>query len=215
MALTARSFGRMSGLPLWAIWSRNLDPLFAFVFVGLFSPGPNVILLTASGARFGFARTLPHVAGVVIGVGITAGLTGFGIGALLQARPGLEWALKIVAAAWIVWMGVSLWRSSASGRRNAGDAPWGVAQAALFQWVNPKIWAVALAAASGFPGGLPPLGEAARLGLTFSGLNFFVCLFWTFAGSLLALLLTTPKAWALFSRIMASGLLASAVMVFL
>jgi len=192
-----------------------MDPLFAFVFVGLFSPGPNVILLTASGARFGFVRTLPHVAGVVLGVGITAGLTGLGIGALLEARPGLEWALKILAAAWILWMGISLWRSSASGQQNAGDAPWGVVKAALFQWVNPKIWAVALAAASGFPGGLSPLGEAARLGATFSGLNLGVCLFWTFAGSLLALLLTTPRAWTLFSRVMAAGLIASAVMVFL
>ena len=192
-----------------------MDPLFIFVFAGLFSPGPNVILLTASGARFGFTRTLPHVAGVALGVGITAGLTGRGIGALLTARPGLEWALKAAAAAWIIWMGVTLWRSSASGGSTAGDAPWGVMRAILFQWVNPKIWAVALAAASGFPGGLSPMAEAARLGLTFSTLNLGVCLFWSFAGSLLALLLKTPRAWTIFSRVMAIGLLASAVMVFL
>ena len=55
-----------------------IDPLFVFVFAGLFSPGPNVILLTTSGARFGFRRTLPHLAGVVLGVGITAALTGAG-----------------------------------------------------------------------------------------------------------------------------------------
>lgn len=192
-----------------------MDPLFAFVFVGLFSPGPNVILLTASGARFGFARTLPHVAGVVLGVGVVAGLTGLGIGALLEAVPALGLALKMLAAGWIVWMGIVLWRSSASGQREAATSPWGVGKAALFQWVNPKIWAVAVAAASGFPGGYAPWGEAARLGLTFSGLNLFVCLFWSFAGSLLALLLTTPKAWTIFARVMAVGLLASAVMVFL
>ncbi len=192
-----------------------MDPLFAFVFVGLFSPGPNVILLTASGARFGFARTLPHVLGVVLGVGLTAGLTGLGIGALLAAAPALEWALKIVAAGWILWMGYTLWQSSASGQREAGDAPWGVLRAALFQWVNPKVWAVAMAAASGFPGGLSPLGEAARLGLTFSATNLGVCLFWSFAGSLLALLLTTPRAWTIFARFMAAGLAASALMVFL
>lgn len=53
-----------------------IDPLYGFVFFGLFSPGPNVVLLTASGARFGLTRTLPHLFGVVVGVGITAGLTG-------------------------------------------------------------------------------------------------------------------------------------------
>jgi threonine/homoserine/homoserine lactone efflux protein len=191
-----------------------MDPLFAFVFVGLFTPGPNVILLTASGARFGFARTLPHVAGVALGVGITAGLTGLGIGALLEIYPALNWTLRIIAAAWILWMGVTLWRSSAT-RQTASDEPWSTGKAALFQWVNPKVWAIAIAAASGFPGGLSPMGEALRLSATFSITNLFVCLFWSFAGSLLALLLTTPRAWTIFARIMAAGLLASALMVFL
>ncbi len=191
-----------------------MDPLFIFVFAGLFSPGPNVILLTASGARFGFVRTLPHVAGVALGVGVIAALTGFGIGALLSAYPALELALKIIASAWIIWMGIALWRASPT-RTNGTDEPWGVVRAVLFQWVNPKIWAIALAAASGYSGGLPPMAEALRLGATFSGINLFVCLFWSFAGSLLALLLTTPRAWTLFARLMATGLLASAVMVFL
>ncbi|MEX3017409.1 LysE family translocator [Gymnodinialimonas hymeniacidonis] len=192
-----------------------MDPLFLFVFAGLFSPGPNVILLTASGARFGFVPTLPHVIGVALGVGIIAALTGLGIGALLASYPALELILKVIAAAWIVWMGVILWRSSAAGQTDTADRPWSTLKAVLFQWMNPKIWAVAIAAASGFPGGLSPMGEALRLGLTFSTLNLGVCLFWSFAGFLLSLLLTTPKAWTVFARIMAVGLLASAVMVFL
>lgn len=192
-----------------------MDPLYPFVFLGLFSPGPNVILLTASGARFGFRATLPHVFGVALGVGITAGLTGLGIAALLLAQPALALALKIAAAFWIGWMALSLWRSSASGGSSAGARPFTMVEAILFQWVNPKVWAVALAAASGYAAGLPPVEEAQRLALTFSGLNLFVCLFWSWAGSLLALLLTTPLAWRIFSRVMATGLAASAVMVFL
>jgi threonine/homoserine/homoserine lactone efflux protein len=76
------------------------DPLYAFVFAGLFSPGPNVILLTASGARFGFRRTIPHVLGVAAGVGVTSGVTGFGLGALLVAQPALTFVLKLIAAGW-------------------------------------------------------------------------------------------------------------------
>lgn len=193
-----------------------LDPLYAFVFVGLFSPGPNVILLTASGARFGMRATLPHVAGVVVGVGVTAGLTGLGIGAALEARPGLVLTLKLAAATWILWMGWTLWQSAnAPGARQARDRPFTFVEAVLFQWVNPKVWAVALAAAAGYGIGLTPWDEAQRLALAFSGTNFFVCLFWSAAGTALALLLNTPGAWRIFARVMATGLAASAVMVFL
>ena len=192
-----------------------MDPLYAFVFLGLFSPGPNVILLTASGARFGFRATLPHVVGVVLGVGVVAGLTGLGIGALVMAAPALQMALKLIAALWIGWMALALWRSSAKGPGAAHARPFTVAEGTLFQAVNAKLWAVALAAASGYGAGLGPIGEGARLAVAFSGLNLFVCLFWSFAGALLALLLTTPAAWRLFARIMALGLGASAMMVFL
>lgn len=192
-----------------------MDPLYAFVFVGLFSPGPNVILLTTSGARFGFRPTLPHVAGVAIGVGIIAALTGLGIGAVLAATPSLEIALKTLAAGWICWMGWKLWRSStATQARSETDRPFTFVEAVLFQWVNPKVWAVALAAAAGYGAGLGPWGEATRLATAFSGLNLLVCLFWSFAGTLLAFLLTTPAAWRVFARVMATGLIASAVMVF-
>lgn len=192
-----------------------LDPLYAFVFAGLFSPGPNVILLTASGARFGFRRTLPHVLGVAAGVGVTSGLTGLGIGALLLSMPVLTLALKTVAAGWILYMAWQLHTSTRRPRAEARDRPFRFHEAVLFQWVNPKVWAVALAAASGYAAGLPPLQEALRLGTAFSGINLFVCLFWSFAGSLLTYLLTTLRAWQLFTTGMAIFLAAAAVMVFL
>lgn len=191
-----------------------MDPLYLFVFLGLFSPGPNVILLTTSGARFGFRASLPHIVGVALGVGITAGLTGFGIGALLTAQPVLKTVLSLLAAAWILWMAIQLWRAEPGAATTAEDRPWGVLQAMLFQWVNPKVWAVTLAAASGYGLGLSPWGEAQRLAVSFSGINLFVCLFWAFAGSLLATLLSSPGAWQLFTRVMATGLALSAVMVF-
>ena len=194
-----------------------LDPLYAFVLAGLFSPGPNVILLTASGARFGFRRTLPHILGVAVGVGIVAGVTALGLGALLVAQPALTVVLKTIAAGWILWMAWKLLASARAGARKAEerDRPFTFVQAVLFQWVNPKLWAIAVAAAAGFAAGLPPLSEAMRLGSAFSGINLGVCLFWTFAGSLLTYLLTTPRAWAVFNGTMALALALSAAMVFL
>ena len=191
-----------------------IGPLHFFVFAGLFSPGPNVILLTASGARFGFQRSLPHVFGVALGVGITAGLTGFGIGAILQAAPALELVLKIIAAAWILYMAYKLWVAQASSEPEARDRPFTFVEAVLFQWVNPKIWAVAVAATS-YTDGASPLEAAFLLATAFSGINLGVCLFWSFAGSLLTYLLKTPLAFRVFMRGMAALLAFSALLVFL
>ena len=186
--------------------------LVGFVFLGLFSPGPNVILLTASGARFGFRRTLPHLAGVVLGVGIVAGITGAGIGALLLAHPGLTLGLKIGAALWILIMARNLWLSAPGQGRN-GARPMTFVEAVLFQWINPKIWVVALAATA-FVTELAPLAQAASLGLTFSGTNLFVCLFWSATGAALSALLSDPGRWQVFARIMAALLAMFAGLVF-
>ncbi|HHI71433.1 MAG TPA: hypothetical protein ENJ91_10545 [Rhodobacteraceae bacterium] len=85
----------------------------------------------------------------------------------------------------------------------------------MFQWVNPKIWAVALAASTAYAAGLEPVIESVRLAVVFSGTNLFVCLFWTMAGSLLAYLLGHPSVWRVFIRMMAVALAATTAMVFL
>jgi threonine/homoserine/homoserine lactone efflux protein len=192
----------------------TLDPLYLFVFAGLFSPGPNVILITASGARFGLPATLPHIAGVVVGVGITSALTSLGMGALILAIPALKLTLQILAAAWILWMAWKLFSSNPT-QADPDAKPFTFIEAVLFQWVNPKVWAIALAASTGYASDLPAAWEALRIGSAFSGINLFVCLFWATMGSLLAYLLTTPTAWRVFKTVMALALAASAGMIFL
>ncbi|WP_296478301.1 LysE family translocator [Roseinatronobacter sp.] len=193
------------------------DPLlYSFVFLGLFSPGPNVIMLTASGARFGFQRTLPHLFGVVLGVGIIAGVTALGVGALVLANPALGLVLQILAAAWILWMAWGYFNATRRPTTEAQDVgdPMTLWQGALFQWINPKVWAVAFAASAGYGAGLAPAWEAARLGLSFSSVNLGVCLFWASAGALLTGLLQSPARWRVFMRFMAALLALSAVLVF-
>lgn len=189
-------------------------PLIGFVFFGLFSPGPNVILLTASGARFGFRPTLPHILGVALGVGITAGITGFGIGALILSMPALETVLKVIACLWILWMAYKLWYAKPSQNAETSDKPWTFFEAILFQWINPKVWAVALSATA-YVAAFPPSTQATALALAFSGINLCVCLFWTYAGTLLSYLLTNPAAWTVFLRIMAVCLFAFSLLVFI
>lgn len=193
------------------------DPLlYGFVFLGLFTPGPNVIILTASGVRFGFLRTLPHLFGVVVGVGITAGVTALGVGAAVQASPTLNLVLRLGAAGFILWMAWGLWKASAKPRKAADpdEKPLSFFGAVLFQWINPKVWAVAFAASAGYSAGLPAGIEAARLALAFSSLNLLVCLFWTAAGSLLTALLSAPLAWKIFLRFMAVLLAFTTLLIF-
>lgn len=193
------------------------DPLlYTFVFLALFSPGPNVIMLTASGARFGFTRSLPHLAGVVLGVGITAGITALGVGALIAANPGLAMVLRVLAAAWIVYMAWNYFNATRGPRAEVVDDghPMRFWQAVLFQWINPKVWAIAFAASAGYGAGWPALWEGARLAAAFSSVNLGVCLFWTSAGALLTTLLSSPMRWKIFMRIMAGLLALSALMVF-
>lgn len=188
-------------------------PLIGFVFFGLFSPGPNVILITTSAARFGFQRTMPHIIGVVLGVGIIAAVTGIGIGALITAQPALGGVLKIIAGLWILWMAYNLWRADPLKRRET-DKPFTFLQAILFQWVNPKVWAVALSATA-YVATLAPMQQALTLATTFSSLNLGVCIFWAVAGSLLAYLLKKPAAWRIFMRVMALALAGFSVLLFL
>ncbi len=187
--------------------------LAVFVFAGLFSPGPNVVLLTASGARFGFRATVPHVLGVATGVGVTAGLTGLGLGALLLAYPALTLALRLIAAGWILWLAWKLFRATRTSRAEAGDRPFTFIEAVAFQWVNPKVWAVALAA-SAFVATRGPAEAGAALALAFSCINLGVCLFWTSAGHLLGRLLSDERLWRAFMTGMAALMAASAALIF-
>ncbi|MDA0900629.1 MAG: LysE family translocator, partial [Proteobacteria bacterium] len=116
----------------------------------------------------------------------------------------------------ILYMAFTLWRAKPADPKVRQIAkPFTFLQAVMFQWVNPKVWAVSLAAAAGFGAGGTLLVEALRLSSAFSGINLLVCLFWAAAGTALARLLTTPSAWNIFRKTMASALALTAAMVFM
>ncbi len=191
------------------------SPLITFLIAGLFSPGPNVVMLTASGARFGVKATWPHLLGVVIGTGVIGGVCGLGIGALITSQPQLGFALRCVSFVWIMWMAYRLLFPKTSQQNRNQERPWSFVQGMVFQWVNPKIWAVAMAASSGYSIGLGPFGEALRVATGFICINFFVCVFWTYSGAWLSALLNNETRWFYFRTIMAGLLAVSAMLVFI
>ena len=189
-------------------------PLFLFIFAGLFSPGPNVVMLTTSGARFGFRATLPHLLGVPVGTGLLAAASVLGVQSILFALPAIEFTIKLISALWILWLSWKLINASRAKAQDR-DRPFTFFQAVLFQVVNPKVWAVALAASAGFSIDLNIWAEAARLFLGFSLINLFVCLFWTSAGHLLAGYLQRPVIWRTFMTVMAAMMASSAALIFI
>ena len=192
----------------------ELVSLYLFVFLGLFSPGPNVILLTASGARFGFARTIPHILGVVLGVGVIAALAGLGLGVVVWEYPVLRVALSFMAAGWIAYLAWRMWHTTAP--QNASSArPFTFLQAVLFQWINPKLWGVAMTAIAFVPVPYAPVQAAMAMGAAFAGVNLFVCAFWAMFGQALSAILNSPRGFQAFMRIMAVILLFSASMIFI
>jgi threonine/homoserine/homoserine lactone efflux protein len=190
-------------------------PAILFIFAGLFSPGPNVVMLTASGARFGFRATIPHLLGVPIGTGLIAAASALGVASLLLAAPNLKLSLQIAAALWILWLAWKTAQAGRAGRSEDRGKPFTFGQAIVFQVINPKVWAVALAASAGFGIGLSPPAEAVRLFILFAGLNLSVCLFWTTAGHLLSGFLQSEKIWRVFMLIMAGLMAATIVLIFI
>jgi threonine/homoserine/homoserine lactone efflux protein len=119
--------------------------LVVFAFVMAFTPGPNNILLTASGVNFGFARTIPHLLGVDIGFVLLLAVFAAGLGLVFAAAPALQLALKVAGALYMLWLA---WKvGTARPVEDNGDAPgrpMTFLQAAAFQWVNPKAVVAAL-----------------------------------------------------------------------
>ena len=189
-------------------------PLILFVLVGLFSPGPNVVMLTASGARFGFRATLPHLLGVPIGTGLLGAISGLGLGTILLTAPTLKFTFQIIAALWILWLAFRTAQAGRAAKSEDRGRPFRFHEAILFQAVNPKVWAIALAASAGFGMGLSTPLEAFRLFIVFSTINLAVCLFWTSIGHMLSSTLNDPKVWRIFMTTMAGLMAATVVMIF-
>jgi threonine/homoserine/homoserine lactone efflux protein len=119
--------------------------LTVFAFVMAFTPGPNNILLTASGVNFGFTRTIPHLLGVDIGFVFMLAVFAAGLGFIFASLPALQLVLKIAGAAYMLWLA---WKvASAKPAASDGSAPgrpMTFLQAAAFQWVNPKAFVAVL-----------------------------------------------------------------------
>ncbi|HEY0293810.1 MAG TPA: LysE family translocator [Bordetella sp.] len=121
-----------------------LGPLVLFALVSSITPGPNNAMLASSGLTFGLQRTVPHLLGVSLGFSIMVLLVGVGLGAVFARQPLVYEALKYLGAAYLLFLA---WKIANAGPMREGAArarPITFLQAAMFQWVNPKAWVMAV-----------------------------------------------------------------------
>lgn len=194
--------------------SLSLVPLALFMFVSSITPGPNNLMLLSSGIRFGFRPTVPHLFGITGGLVVLLLLSYAGLGALLLAAPGLGRLMTLACCAYLLWLAAGLLKDRTPGTAEAGGAarPMRLSAAALFQFINPKAWAMAVTACT-IVAGLP-LSLAARvllLTLLSAAINLPCVAVWALFGRTLRGCLRLASVRLAFNLAMAALIVATAL----
>ncbi|OIN13521.1 LysE family translocator [Oceanisphaera psychrotolerans] len=184
-----------------------------FALAACGTPGPNNMLLTSSGTRFGYAPTLKLLLGIMLGLQLLMLLTALGLGQLFLLWPPLQWMLKIVGSGYLLWLA---WKIGRASPPVAGEEEPGMSwrQGALFQFLNPKSWLMAISAISGFTlaGDGYWLSAAAVLAI-FLFFGVITGHVWALFGIHLRRWLQTPRDWRRFNLSMALLTAASVLMI--
>jgi threonine/homoserine/homoserine lactone efflux protein len=186
-----------------------------FAIVMFFTPGPNNVLLLASGVLFGFRQTLPHIAGVTVGFAFMVGAVGVGLGAVFIAYPVLQVVLKYAGAAYLIYLAIAIARSHSVKSVVGMARPMSFWGAALFQWVNAKGWVMVIGTITAYAAiATFPWNIAIQVGLSLI-LGTLSCIAWAPFGSALRPVLHSERAVRTFNIVMALLLLASLYPVFM
>lgn len=176
--------------------------LTVYAAVASATPGPNTLMLLASGVNFGFVRTIPHILGVVIGFALMVTLVGLGLVGLFLGWPAARQILQVVSVVYLLWLA---WRianaASPEGSRRPAR-PFGFLLAAGFQWVNPKAWVMAVGAIALYAPG-QDMASVIMVAAVFTAVNIPSAALWTGMGGALRNWLESPTRRRLFNRTMA------------
>ncbi|MBB3992539.1 threonine/homoserine/homoserine lactone efflux protein [Sulfitobacter undariae] len=187
---------------------ETLTALAIFAFVSSATPGPNNLMLMASGANFGFRRSIPHMLGISIGFMLMVFAVGAGLVQIFDQFPVIYDILKVVSVVYMIWLAWKIANAAPVTKSAEAGAPMTFLQAAAFQWVNPKAWAMALTAITVYVGeaGLTWLAAGA---LIFAVVNLPSVSMWTVAGQQLQRFLTNPSRLRVYNWTMAALLITS------
>lgn len=187
-----------------------LIAVIPFAVSSTFTPGPNNLMVMASAANFGYARTVPHIAGITTGFPLMVVGVGLGLAPLFERYPAAHVALKIAGAAYLLYLA---WRIANAGSVRGGNSrarPIRFYEAALFQLINPKAWVMAVGAIATYTtvgGNL--ITETLTIAGVFLAITFPATSLWASFGLGMRRLLTSDGAIRAFNWSMAALLVAS------
>ena len=196
--------------------------LLSFAVVASITPGPNNLMVMASGAAFGWRKTVPHMAGIALGFAIMIGSVALGLSAILEQFPQILSVLRVVGAAWLLWLAWQLASPlfAPATEAESPEVPKGASrpmhlyEAAMFQWVNPKAWTMAVAASAAYSGiASDAASRAVLMAVTFIAVAPVCNSVWVLAGQMLQRLMTTGNSSRIFSLIMVALVVLSALVV--
>ena len=187
--------------------------LATFYFTMFFTPGPNNAMLTASGMKFGFIKTLPHLLGISLGHVFQIGLTCFGLANLFLIYPQIQFYMKILCFLYLIYLGWKMIGSFSSVQKKTGR-PLKFYEASLFQFINPKAWSIAITVASGFF----PAEENIFIGVAFvtvtaAVINLPTCSLWALFGSGLRNFVNNEKIKKLIEYLLAVALVLTGLFI--
>jgi threonine/homoserine/homoserine lactone efflux protein len=192
-----------------------IGPLVLFAAVMCLTPGPNVIMITASAANFGFRRAIPHMLGITFGFGFLVAAVGLGLAGLIHAAPRLHTVLRYAGAAYLLYLAWCIARADARSGASARAKPIGLFEAALFQWINPKGWVTALGALAAFTTvGGDVLLETLVIAGVLAAASLVSVVIWAGFGTMIGRFLHNPRARLAFNGSMAGLLVLSLIPVF-
>lgn len=193
---------------MWIMTYDILMALIAFAFVSSITPGPNNLMLMASGANFGFRRTVPHMLGIGLGFTFMVLLVGAGLVQVFDRFPVSYTILKVASVVYLLYLAWKIAHAAPAQGHDAEGSPMTFLQAAAFQWVNPKAWAMALTATTAYTPD-HTLSAIVFVALVFGAINLPSVSTWTLLGQQMARFLTNPRRLLIFNWTMAGLLVAS------
>ena len=187
--------------------------LISYYFIMFATPGPNNAMLTASGIKFGFKRTLPHLIGIPFGHTIQITLVCFGLGSLFLKYPIVQFYMKWACFFYLLYLGWKIIGSFSESEKESGR-PLKLYEAALFQFINPKAWIVALTAATGFfPNEEHFLKATAFVTITAPFVCFPSICLWALFGTSIKSIIKNTKIKKIVEYLLAILLIATAVII--
>ncbi|NWC95208.1 MULTISPECIES: LysE family translocator [unclassified Pseudomonas] len=194
----------------------SILPLLLFVMVATFSPGGATTLATASGANFGWVRSLPLLAGISFGLALMAVAAAGGLGSLILAAPSLQLGMKLVGSAYLLWLAWQIAKRGKPGGAAVSEKPAGFLTGIWMLLQNPKGWAMTLSAAASFSSLTHgPASLALLLSLVFGVFSMCSLTLWCGAGLAFSRQLKSERQWRVLNRMLGALLVVSIVPIWL